>query len=74
MINEKAVASLRDAAATSTLAKMKSEYSPVFPVKYECFIVLVCFLFFVFLNLLFIYFYIFIFGCVGSSFLCEGFL
>ena len=22
----------------------------------------------------FIYFYLFIFGCVGSSFLCEGFL
>ena len=27
-----------------------------------------------FFFLTFIYFYIFIFGCVGSSFLCEGFL
>ena len=31
------------------------------------------FFFFFFLNLLFIY-YVYFFGCVGSSFLCEGFL
>ena len=31
-----------------------------------------CIFFKIFLNYLFIYF--FIFGCVGSSFLCEGFL
>ena len=32
------------------------------------------FLFFKIIYLLFIYLFIFIFGCVGSSFLCEGFL
>ena len=30
-----------------------------------------CFIYFSFLNL---FIYLFIFGCVGSSFLCEGFL
>ena len=30
--------------------------------------------FFFFLKLIYLFIYLFIFGCVGSSFLCEGFL